>query len=80
MLGWPLMTARMILILVFWFPPKVLDCLPLLLLWKLFKGQCVTEMVACFLKHLRANDQCLNDALEIPGCDTSFLKVLFLIF
>ena len=71
MLGWPLMTARMILILVFWFPPKVLDCLPLLLLRKLFKGQCDTEMVACFLK------QCLNDALEIPGCDTSFLKVLF---
>ena len=58
------MTARMILILVFWFPPKVLDCLPLLLLWKLFKGQCVAEMVACFLKHLRANDQCLNDAIR----------------
>lgn len=38
--------------------------LPLIFLQRLFKGQCVIEMVPGFLKHLQANYQLLNDAIR----------------
>lgn len=46
-----------------WFP-QFLDELPLTLLWKLFKGQCVVEIATGFLKHLQANYQLLYNAIR----------------
>lgn len=63
MLAQQLMTAAMIFSPCTSFP-QFLDELPLTLLWKLFKGQCVIEIVTGFLKHLQANYQLFYDAIR----------------
>lgn len=45
---------------------SILGLTALTLLWRLFKGQCVIEMVSGFLKHLQVNYQLSCDAIRDP--------------